>query len=213
MNLRGRPLSVTDDELLDAARDVFLARGLDATTAEIARRARISESVIFYRYKTKEALFIAVFDRAFVIPPAFIRLGTVVGEGSIADHLFDAGMGLLDLTQSILPFMMMTLSSSKLNVWSERARQPHPAKREMSRLLASYLAAEMRAGRLRRVDAEILANTFLGAIAQYVMAELLQRQKPLPMPEPTFLRGMIDVLLHGVEPPARPRRGRARSRR
>ncbi len=57
MRTRGRPITLTDDDLLDAARAVFLARGVDATTTEIARRARISESVIFHRYKTKEALF------------------------------------------------------------------------------------------------------------------------------------------------------------
>src|SRR5437773_5345651 len=68
MRVRGRPTTVSDDQLLDAARDVFLARGLDATAAEIAARAGISESLVFYRYKTKEALFLAVVDRQIVLP-------------------------------------------------------------------------------------------------------------------------------------------------
>src|SRR5262245_57236636 len=105
MRQRGRPITLTDDQLLDVARDVYLARGIEATTSEIAKRARISESVIFHRYKTKEALFTAVFERQIFMPPAFARLPALVGRGEIADNLFDAGMGMAEMTQSVLPFL------------------------------------------------------------------------------------------------------------
>src|SRR4051812_3405186 len=102
MRARGRPQSLSDDALLDAARDVSRARGLDATTSEIAKRARISESVIFYRYKTKEALFTAVFERELVTPPAFAKLARRAGAGTVADNLFDAGMALVELSHRVL---------------------------------------------------------------------------------------------------------------
>src|SRR5262249_11381087 len=127
MHARGRPPSLSEDALLDAARDVFLERGLDATTSEIAKRARISESVIFYRYKTKEALFSAVFERQLMMPPAFARLEWRAGVGEIADNLFDAGMALVELSQRILPFMMMAfVSPTKLNFLAKHAQKPHP---------------------------------------------------------------------------------------
>ncbi|MEO6418509.1 MAG: helix-turn-helix domain-containing protein, partial [Polyangiaceae bacterium] len=56
---RGRPPTISDDRLLEAAREVFLARGIRATTAEVAERAHVSEGTIFHRYKTKDALFSA----------------------------------------------------------------------------------------------------------------------------------------------------------
>ncbi|MBV8174929.1 MAG: TetR family transcriptional regulator, partial [Verrucomicrobia bacterium] len=34
-----RPVSIRDDVILKAARELFLKRGLDATTGEIAQRA------------------------------------------------------------------------------------------------------------------------------------------------------------------------------
>src|SRR3954467_9416148 len=111
MQPRGRPLSLSDDALLDVARDVFLERGLEATTSDIAKRARISESVIFYRYKTKEALFSAVFERQLVLPAGFAKLLWRAGVGEIADNLFDAGMALVELSQRVLPFMMMAFVS------------------------------------------------------------------------------------------------------
>jgi AcrR family transcriptional regulator len=197
---RGRPIAVSSDDLLDVARDVFLKRGLDATTAEIARRARISESVIFYRYKTKEALFIAVFERQIVLPAAFARLESRVGSGEIAEHLFAVGMSLVELMQTVLPFMMMAFCSpTKLNLFHARARQPHPIRMRMIRLLSGYFEAEVRIGRLRAVDPEIVARTFLGGIIQYVMSEHVERAAdPLPLAATTFSRGMIDVLLRGA---------------
>jgi AcrR family transcriptional regulator len=200
MNPRGRPIAVSEDDLLDVARDVFLKRGLDATTAEIARRARISESVIFYRYKTKEALFIAVFERQIVLPEAFARLPSQVGTGEIAEHLFSVGASLVDLMQTVLPFMMMAFCSpTKLNLFHARARQPHPIRIRMIRLLSGYFEAEVRTGRLRAIDPEILARTFLGGIIQYVMSEHVERvADPLPLAATTFLRGMIDLLLRGA---------------
>src|SRR5690242_4320791 len=106
MQPRGRPVTLPDDALLDIARDVFLERGLDATTSSIAKRARISESVIFYRYKTKEALFSAVVERQLVVPPELARLSRQAGHGEIADNLYDAGLGLVALSRRVLPFMM-----------------------------------------------------------------------------------------------------------
>jgi AcrR family transcriptional regulator len=196
MRTRGRPLTLTDDELLDAARAVFLARGLDATTTEIAKRARISESVIFHRYKTKEALFSAVFDRQIVMPPAIARLPSLVGQGEIADNLFDAGLGLVEMMEQVLPFMMMAFSSTKMNILGKMAR-PHPMKRQMLGVLSGYFEEEARAGRLRPIKGDILASTFNGGIMQYVMAEHVERSID-PMGISVFLRGLIDVLLQGA---------------
>ena len=59
----------------------------------------------------------------------------------------------------------------------------------------------MRLGRLRPVDPEMLARIFLGSVQQYVFFELVtQAQHALPLPLPTFLRGLVDVLWHGAGP-------------
>jgi AcrR family transcriptional regulator len=206
MRTRGRPVTLTDDDLLEAAREVYLARGLEATTGEIARRARISESVIFHRYKTKEALFTAVFERQIVIPPAFARLPKLVGKGEIADNLFDAGMGIVEAMQNVLPFLMMCLSShSKMSVLQKHARVPHPLKRQMIELLSGYCESEARAGRLRRNTGQIFARTYLGGIIQYLMSEHFDSSAD-PAGIPQFLRGMIDVLLRGAQPDRQRRR-------
>lgn len=53
-----RSRSITDEQILEAARAVFLEDGFSASTLEIARRAGISEASIFKRFSTKENLFL-----------------------------------------------------------------------------------------------------------------------------------------------------------
>ena len=54
---RGRPRLISDEQLLAVAREVFLERGIQATTGEVAKRAGASEGTIFHRFGSKDALF------------------------------------------------------------------------------------------------------------------------------------------------------------
>ena len=212
MQARGRPITLSDDTLLDIARDVFLERGLEATTSHIAKRARISESVIFHRFKTKEALFTAVFERQFVVPSAIVKLGFCAGSGTVAGNLFDAAMGLVEFLQRVMPFLMMAfVSPSKLKGVLKHAREPHPMRREMIALLARYFEAEARAGRLRAgLEGAMLARTFLGAVTELVISQQMERTSP-PLDARAFVRGLIDIVLHGVKSRSTLPRGRQRA--
>jgi AcrR family transcriptional regulator len=55
----GRHKTISDDEVLRVARDVFRARGHTATTREIAEAAGISEAILYQRFGSKDELFFA----------------------------------------------------------------------------------------------------------------------------------------------------------
>lgn len=74
---RDRP-ETTRDRLVEAARQLFLVKGYEATgIAEILRETGINSGSLYYFFKTKEALLLAVLDRyvelldPMVIEPAF----------------------------------------------------------------------------------------------------------------------------------------------
>ena len=54
---RGRPPVISQERLLEIAREVFLELGFRATTAEVASRAGVAEGTIFLRFKSKAELF------------------------------------------------------------------------------------------------------------------------------------------------------------
>src|SRR5215510_10018730 len=55
----GRQKTITDEEVLRIARDIFRAQGHTATTREIAQAAGISEAVLYQRFGSKDELFFA----------------------------------------------------------------------------------------------------------------------------------------------------------
>ena len=55
----GRHKTISDDDVLAAARRVFQAKGHEASTREIAASVGISEAVLYQRFKNKNALFFA----------------------------------------------------------------------------------------------------------------------------------------------------------
>ncbi len=55
----GRRRTISDEQLLAIARTAFIEYGPAASTREIAKRANISEGVIFQRFRTKAELYFA----------------------------------------------------------------------------------------------------------------------------------------------------------
>jgi AcrR family transcriptional regulator len=205
--VRGRPITILTSVLLDAAKDVFLDRGTSATTAEIARRAGTSESVLFHRFKTKDEVFLAVLKRQLEPSKTFDDLQSRVGKGEIEQHLFELAEGVREGFRKAMPFFLLARTANwKLDEMHKKLRLPHPAI-EATRRLSGYFEAEIRLGRLRPVDPEILARAFMAGVTQYILAQhWLNAIESLPLAFPTYARGLIDLLLHGAAVPSSPLR-------
>jgi AcrR family transcriptional regulator len=66
------------DEILKAAMHLFANRGFHETSmSEVAREAHVSKALIFWHFKTKEELFVAVLNRLF--EPYFIDFAEEAG--------------------------------------------------------------------------------------------------------------------------------------
>ena len=101
--------------------------------------------------------------------------------------------------------MMMGWSNTGASGLPPELAQPNPPPLRALKRLAAYFEAEIRLGRLRRVDPEILARIFMGSVQQYVFFELVLRaQDELPLPLPTYLRSLVAVLWDGCSPDRSP---------
>jgi AcrR family transcriptional regulator len=196
-----RPPTITDEQILEAAREVFLAKGASATTAEVARRAGVAEGSIFNRFKNKAELFRAAMVPPIAEVPWLKTLVTRVGKGDIRDTLNAAGLQAIEFFRQILPLMMMGWSNPEEGGLPQHFREPDAPPLRAIRTLSGFFEAEMRAGRLRRHDPEIMARCWLGSIQNYVFFELLLKaQDQLPLPAETFIRGMVNLLWTGAQP-------------
>lgn len=193
-----RPVTIKSETILEAARELFLERGIQATTAEIAARAGVSEGSLFNRFKSKQELFLAAFEVGSFEPAWLKTLPSLVGKGDLEGTLFDLGVEMVRFFTRLLPLMMMT-GANPSHAGERRFRQPDsPPARALKRLTA-FFDAEMRAGRLRRHDPEILARAFLGGLWQHAaFTTFVLPEDELPMPAEQFVRGFVHLLLTGA---------------
>jgi TetR/AcrR family acrAB operon transcriptional repressor len=96
------------DEILRAAADLFATRGFHETSmAEVARSAKVSKALIFWHFKNKEELFVAVLGK--LLQPYVIDFAEESGA-------FDEKTQLLKLIESYLRFVRENVNSIRFLV-------------------------------------------------------------------------------------------------
>jgi len=202
---RGRPPTIDSQRLLAVARDVFLEHGIRATTLEVAERAGVSEGVLFHRFKSKEALFSAAMD--FDHEEAPRRMLQAIAELEQQDELepraaiIRLATILIEVGRVALPLMMMSWSNPQ-----PLLEKKHSKFREVVTALHRYFERQIELGKLRQLDAQVLARTLLGAVHHFVLASILLEAGESGLSESEYVRGLADLLLNGaaaLEAPSR----------
>ncbi len=196
---RGRPPKIDPAHILKVAREVFLARGIGATTLEVAERAGVSEGSIFYRFKSKQGLFREAMELSEnAIPDLLMEALRSLKEEDLEDALHRLAQRLIDVARVALPLLMMSWSNPTPE---DDCNGPNALKfKEFIDQLTAYFQSHMTAGRMRPMDAEIVARTFLGAVHHYCMSRMFSEEHGIEvMSERVFIRGHVDLLLRGIE--------------
>lgn len=195
----GRPRTIDDRKILEAARDVFLADAA-ATTADVAKRARISQASIFKRFKSKQALFLAAMqeerDRQDWIGGLKIRSAEI----GIKEALIETGVKVVSFMRPLAPLLLTS--------WAKRLEFGFPktfASRNshVAQELVAFIGEEMRAGRLRKHDPVFVTRAFMGALQSYVWMSLMlgKRFPGSELGVEEYVRGIVGVLWNGIAPP------------
>jgi len=202
-----RPVSIQDDVILRAAREIFLEKGWDATTSEIAAKAGVSHGIIFKRFKTKHALFQSAMqeqsDWGQTIPAL---LNASLGRKNVEATLVELGTLFVEKFFLIIPTLMMAWSNKQ-----ETLRQPEPAAMsgrdraeralQAVKTIAAYLKAEHRLGRIRDTDFEVVAQAFVGALWHHAFLQvMLTGGKSGPAKERRYVRRLVKAIWSGIAP-------------
>jgi len=166
----GRPPRITRDQILDAARAAFSARGFAATTlADIAGVLEVTPAAILRHFDSKQALFSAAMStRAIAIPEFIIDLAT-------ADASADPRIVLREFAKKAVPFISavirpaiaVQMHATTVVVPFDTQSEDVPPRRAL-RILSDYFARAMKAGTIRRADPHALSLLFMGQLQAYV---------------------------------------------
>jgi AcrR family transcriptional regulator len=162
------------DEILKAAMQLFAHRGFHETSmSEVAREARVSKALIFWHFKTKEELFVAVLNR--LLEPYFIDFAE---EAAVMDERAQ----ILKLAESYLLFVRDNASSVRFFLaqmlhdprlsesLNEQVLQLYGGYRAM---LVELIASAQKKGICARQSAPELAAAFLLSALNGLLIEYL----------------------------------------
>ncbi|MBC1223849.1 TetR/AcrR family transcriptional regulator [Nostoc sp. UCD121] len=203
---------ITNQQILEAARQVFLQQGFGASTLEIAQQAGISEASIFKRFSTKEELFFA----AMGIPekPVWVsELESLSGKGNLKENLINICLQIMEFYREVLPQIVMLRSRG--NAFPELGgKEPRPI--QDFKALTAFLEYEINQNRLRPCDPQTVAHILLGSLMNYVFLEQISSQKSIKKDilliksylnsedrgteVSAFIQNFVDIIWQGIAP-------------
>lgn len=155
----GRKKTISDQKLLNVARDVFVEKGIAASTREISKRANISEAVIYQRYATKADLFFAA-----MTPPA-LDLEELLESGAdddVQERLERIASGMLTYFRKLLPVLLPLVTHPSFDYEDFIKQHPDSPMTLLREGLMEYLTHQAEAG---KVCPENVASSGLTLVA------------------------------------------------
>ena len=201
-----RPVSIQDDAILRAAKEIFLEKGWDATTSEIAAKAGVSHGIIFKRFKTKQALFqTAMQDQSNWGQAIPTLLKSSLGRQDVETTLVELGALFVEKFLVIIPALMMAWSNKQetQNTAESAAANKERATKALQavKTIAAYLEAEYKLGRIRDTDFEVVAQAFVGALWHHSFLQvMLTGGKSGPAKERRYVRRLVKAIWSGIAP-------------
>lgn len=165
------------DEVLDAARSVFLQRGFDsATVEEVAAQAGVSKATVYSNFRDKEALLAAMVDRATAESQAILEsaVAPLDGPGTLRERFTRVGLALARgvLRPEVVQLRRLAISTAvEFPASAALYWQRGPA--ATIEMLAERLRAMDAAGNIRcpdpRSTAALFAYALIGPLQDRVM--------------------------------------------
>jgi AcrR family transcriptional regulator len=157
-----RPRLKSNEQLLDAARRVFLEHGPRVSTVAVAQAIGVSQALLFQRFGTKEGLLLAA------LMPGRMPWMDLVEAGPdhrpLAAQLRQIALRLLEDLYEVLP-RVAVLRAAGLSPTDvvRHGHEPPPVAAE--RALGRWFAAAQASGRIRAdVDARHAGKAFFGCL-------------------------------------------------
>jgi AcrR family transcriptional regulator len=195
----GRPPRISRDQILDAARVAFSARGFAATTlADIAGTLDVTPAAILRHVRSKQELFRAAMSNRGIATPDFVTAMTTLEDSA------DPRSVLSDLARRMIPFLgniirpaiAVQMHATTVVVPFDPKDEEIPPRRAI-RILTDYFARAIRAGVIREADPRALALLFLGQLQAHVFFHQILGVTPA-YPVEEYIDALIGLWSDGV---------------
>ena len=192
----GRNKQVSDEAVLEAAKAVFVEQGFGASTREVARRAGISEAVLYQRYKTKVGLFFA----AMVPPPIELAAATGAGQPSVTADLHDLAASIMRYFRDAMPVLLQVVTHPSFNLADLADRESRLPLQSLGEAIAACLERHRNRGAITANVARVQAATLtlLSTLHSLALFERMGAHGGL-FPE-AVVQDIVGLIVDGLTP-------------
>lgn len=165
-----RNKAISDEEILAAARSLFLQEGPKASTRTLAKLVGISEAVIFQRFNTKENLFFAA-----MIPPQMhfkAMFGVRPGKNQVKSNLEQICLQIAAYFREVMPIFLALVSHPAFNMQTFLQHHTLPTA-PVEQELVAYLKAEANLGRICSNNITAAASVLFSHLHNLVLSETI----------------------------------------
>lgn len=175
------------NQLLDTARRLFAAKGVENTTIkDIADEAGVAQGLLYHYFRGKDDLFWAIIGRDNPFPmmsDVFMR----AGDRPADDVLVEAGLRIYALLAERSETFRIV--ARELTTRAEIQQGFIVARSLALGVITGYLETRIAAGKLRPHNPDVTARMLMGSIAAGYL---------LGMPTEAYVREVVGTLLRGV---------------
>jgi AcrR family transcriptional regulator len=193
-----RPKQISDEEILEVARECFLKSGVSVSAQVIADRVGLSQPALFKRFGTKDELVL----RALAPPerlPVLDWIEAVPVSGPFRPQLAELLEKIWETLRWILP-RIAVLTTSHFSPETIFTRSENPPPLRLIAGLTSFFERSLENGQIR-------ADISPGALAQMVFGVLQSRaffrfmlRSDNSVDDALYIESTVDLLYRGIAP-------------
>lgn len=187
-------------QIVRVATALFAREGFrGATTREIARKAGISEAVIYKHFSRKEDLYKAIIDSRCADPEGEPRLLSMLKGKEGKDVFVIIASYLLEEHRRDSSFLRLLMYSA-LEQQSLSELFINTRGLEFLGFLESHIQSLIKKGSMRNIDPALAARAFIGMVEHYSIAQELYGAKSFfSRPELKVVETFVDIFLNGMK--------------
>jgi AcrR family transcriptional regulator len=196
-----RPRKVSDERILEVARDCFLEQGPGVATSVIASRLGISQPALFKRFGTKNELLLSSLMPKGDGPPWLYLFESPPDDRPVREQLVEKAILVSGWFSQMIP-CFSTLRASGIDLREVLGKFDVPPPVRGQRAIAGWLAQLVEQGRIRRCDVSATALVFMGAMHSRAFLHHVAGEQFGVGDDGDWAESLIGVLWTGLEPEA-----------
>ena len=192
-----RPRTVSDEQILEAARVCFLEHGASVSTAVIAEQLEISQPALFRRFGTKERLLIAALRPSPDHVLALLEVGP--DDSPMRAQLREIAAALDTFAHEMVP-RVFVLRSAGVHPGKLCAEGEQPPTLRVQQAMAAWTRRGQELHRLSAGNVDAISMAFLGAIQGRAFVQHHAGSAAILGDTDSYLNSFVQVLWDGVAP-------------